>query len=132
MIELCNVIFHEKKKKTIFLLSIFLIATVTISMMGTVSAKDITIGPETPGGIKKAVDSLFISFAVFVTDSQAAIFSSYLKGVETKFSEANVLGYSTNAHIKQNKDNKIFFMKSILNYIFAHYTNNNKNFNKIS
>jgi len=52
-----NEIFHEKKKKLLVIVSIFLIATLTISMINEISAADITIGPNTPGGLKQAVKS---------------------------------------------------------------------------
>jgi len=38
-------------------LILFLIAIVAISTVSMVSAKDITIGPNTPGGLKKAIDT---------------------------------------------------------------------------
>jgi len=46
-----------KSRKTLILISIFLIAILAISTISFVSAATKTIGPKTPGGLKKAIDS---------------------------------------------------------------------------
>ena len=50
--------FYEKEKKILILLSILLIATLSISIIESVNAKDITIGPKTPGGLKTTIENV--------------------------------------------------------------------------
>jgi len=65
-------IFNEKRKILILLL-ICVIAMLTMSMLETVNAKDITIGPNTPGGLKKAIEiakngsTIYMENGVYVT-----------------------------------------------------------------
>ncbi|MCL2312443.1 MAG: hypothetical protein FWC41_08165 [Firmicutes bacterium] len=69
-------------RKLMILLSICLIATLTIGILETVHAKDITIGPNTPGGLKKAIetvntsDTIFLQNGVYKGESNTNIFSN--------------------------------------------------------
>ena len=52
-----NEIYSKKRRNILFLISIFLIAILTIAAVETVSAASITIGPTTSGGLKKAIST---------------------------------------------------------------------------
>ena len=47
---------YLNRRKVLLIFPIFLIAIIAIGMISVVSAKDITIGPKTSGGLKKAID----------------------------------------------------------------------------
>lgn len=46
---------YFKKRKLLFIFSIFFISIIATSTLSLVSASDITIDPNTPGGLKEAV-----------------------------------------------------------------------------
>jgi predicted outer membrane repeat protein len=61
-------IFHEKKRKLLFLLSIFIIVTLAISMINSASAADIIIKPNTLGGFEKAVETANNGDTIYLKD----------------------------------------------------------------
>ena len=114
-----NEIYSKKKRKILFLLSIFLIVTLAISMLETVNAKDITIGPNTPGGLKKAIETaengstIFLKNGVYSGKNNTYLHINKSINIHGLGSKAVLDGEGKNQIIKINKKNMKVLLKNL-------------------
>ena len=101
------------------LLSILLITTLTISMISELSAADITIGPKTPGGLKKALekakngDTIILKNGVYKGKNNADITIKKNINIRGQGSKVVLDGLGKNQIFQINKKNVKISLKNL-------------------
>ena len=104
----------NKKKKILIIFSILLIATLAISMIGTVNAAEKTITPTSSGGLQKAVDRatdgdiIYLKKGVYKGKNNTEIFIDKNISIIGKDSKVVMDGKGKSFLISVHNDTKVF------------------------
>jgi len=100
---------YKRKNKLFFFLVMMALTVLAIGLIDSVSAVDITIGPNTPGGLKKAVESAKGGETIYLEDGVYTGANNRGLVINTSI---NIQGKSNNVVIDAQQKDRLFNIKT--------------------